>query len=329
MPQQPSLPTSNDKRYVADLTVGERVRSTFLLMRCDVRTRQSGDSYLVLELSDKSGRIGGRMWDNAEETVAHVSSGDYVWVEGVVDTWQSNAQVKVDLMRPAGEDVDPRDFLPASAVDPAEMYEQLLELVGTVRNPHLHSLLDKTFSDPEIARRFQRAPAGIKLHHAYVGGLLEHTLSVVRLADKVASHYPFLDRDLLLTGAFLHDLGKVWELSYERAFDYTDEGRLVGHLLLETEWLSKRMDEIEGFPPPLRMHLMHLLASHHGVHEHGAPVVPVRPEALVLHYVDDLDSKMVAINSAIADATASGEAAAYSPSLGRRIVRRGWDDPEG
>jgi len=326
MPQQPTLPTGNNKRFVVDLAVGERVRSTFLLTRCDVRTRQSGDSYLVLEISDKSGRIGGRMWDNAEETVARVSAGDYVWVEGVVDTWQSNAQVKVDLMRPADEEVDPRDFLPASSVDPEEMYAELLDLVGTVKNPHLRSLLDKTFSDPEITRGFQRAPAGIKLHHAYVGGLLEHTLSVVRLADKVASHYDFLDRDLLLAGAFLHDLGKVWELSYDQSFGYTDEGRLVGHLLMETEWLSKRIDEIEGFPPSLRNHFMHLLASHHGLHEHGAPVTPVRPEALVLHYVDDLDSKMAAMNVAIAEATASGDAAAYSQSLGRRIVRRGWGD---
>ena len=325
MPLQPTLPTSDSKRFVADLVVGERVRSTFLLTRCDVRTRQSGDSYLVLEISDKTGRIGGRMWDNAEQTVAQVSAGDYVWVEGVVDTWQSNAQVKVDLMRPADEDVDPRDFLPASTVDPEVMHAELLALVGTVKNPHLRSLLDRTFSNPEISRRFQRAPAGIKLHHAYVGGLLEHTLSVVRLADNVASHYDFLDRDLLLAGAFLHDLGKIWELSYDQAFDYTDEGRLVGHLLMETEWLSKRIDEIEGFPPSLHNHFMHLLASHHGLQEHGAPVTPVRPEALALHYVDDLDSKMASINVAIAEATASGEAAAYSPSLGRRIVRRGWD----
>jgi 3'-5' exoribonuclease len=326
MSQQQILPAGNNKRFVADLTVGERVRSIFLLTRCDVRTRQSGDSYLVLELSDKSGRIGGRMWDNAEATVASVTAGDYVWVEAVVDTWQSTAQLKVDQMRPADEDVDPRDFLPASAVDPEEMYVELLDLVGTVTNPHLRSLLDNTFADPEIKQRLQRAPAGIKLHHAYVGGLLEHTLSVVRLADKVASHYDFLDRDLLLAGAFLHDLGKIWELSYDQSFDYTDEGRLVGHLLLETAWLSKRIDEIEGFPPSLASHFLHLLASHHGLHEHGAPVAPVRPEALALHYVDDLDSKMSAINKAIAEATASGDAAAYSPSLGRRIVRRAWDD---
>ena len=154
MPQQPTLPTGNNKRFVVDLTVGERVRSTFLLTRCDVRTRQSGDSYLVLELADKTGRIGGRMWDDAEETVAKVSAGDYVWVEGVVDTWQSSAQLKVDHMRPSEDaDIDPRDFLPAAAVDPDEMYTELLELVDTVQNPFLRSLLDRTFSDPEIARR--------------------------------------------------------------------------------------------------------------------------------------------------------------------------------
>jgi 3'-5' exoribonuclease len=328
MSHQPTLPTDSGKRFVAELSVGERVRSIFLLTRCDVRTRQSGDAYLVLELSDKSGRIGGRMWDNAEETIAEVGAGDYVWVEGVVDTWQSEAQLKVDRMSAAEEEVDPRDFLPAAAIDPDEMYRELLELVATVTNPHLRNLLEKTFADPDVARRFRRAPGGIKLHHAYVGGLLEHTLSVVRLADRVTAHYDELDRDLLLTGAFLHDIGKIWELSYERAFDYTDEGRLVGHLLLETEWLSKRIDEIDDFPPSMRTHLMHLLASHHGQYEHGAPVAPARPEALALHYVDDLDSKMAAMEMAIKEAAASGAAAAYSPSLGRRIVRRAWNEPD-
>jgi 3'-5' exoribonuclease len=328
MPHQPTLPTDSSKRFVAELGVGERVRSIFLLTRCDVRTRQSGDAYLVLELSDKSGRIAGRMWDNAEETVAKVTAGDYVWVEGVVDTWQSEAQLKVDQLTPADEDVDPRDFLPAAAVDPDEMYGELLELVATVENPYLRNLLERTFSDADVAQRFPRAPGGIKLHHAYVGGLLEHTLSVVRLADRVAAHYDDLDRDLLLTGAFLHDIGKIWELSYDRSFDYTDEGRLVGHLLLETEWLSKRIDEIEGFPPSLRTHLMHLLASHHGQYEHGAPVAPARPEALALHYVDDLDSKMASMGMAIEEAAATGAMAAYSPSLGRRIVRRAWDEQD-
>lgn len=329
MPEQPPLPTSAAKRFVSDLSVGERVGTTFLLTRCDVRTRQSGEPYLVLELADRTGRIPGRMWDGAEEAARRVAVGEYVHVEGAVDTWQSSPQLKVDRLRRVDpEAMDPADYLPATDQDTDALYDELLELVRGVENPHLRGLLEATFADPEVARRFRRAPGGVRLHHAYVGGLLEHTLSVVRLALQAADHYPFLDRDLLVTGACLHDLGKIWELSYDRAFDYTPEGRLVGHLLLEAEWVKGRMDSIEGFPAPLQTHLLHLLASHHGSHEHGAPVLPATPEALVLHYIDDLDSKMAAMREALAEAEAADAAVAYSPSLGRRVVRHPRDEEE-
>ena len=328
--QQPVLPgsagSSATKRYVAELEIGERLDSTFLLRRCDLRTRQNGAHYLALQFADKSGTVSGRMWDNAEESARQVKEGDYVRVVGTIETWQSSPQIKVDKLEPAdGTQVEPGDYLPVSERDSAEMYEELLGIIATVRNPHLQSLLEATFGDAEVADLFRRAPAGVMLHHPWVGGLLEHTLSVVGMATRAAEHYASVDRDLLVTGACLHDLGKIWELAYSQGFEYTEEGRLVGHLLLETSWLSKRMDEIDGFPPPLRHHVLHLLASHHGLHEHGAPILPLTREALVLSYLDDLDSKMGAMDLAIAEAETTGASTAYSRSLGRRVMRRRWN----
>jgi 3'-5' exoribonuclease len=318
---------SSAKRFIAELEVGERVDSIFLLGRCNLRTRQNGEPYLAIELSDKSGRVSGRQWDNAEETIRRVNEGDFVRVVGVVETWQSQAQIKVDSMAPTeAAGIDPADYLPASQRDVEEMYAELLGAIGRVRNRHLQALLRATFEDAGIAALFRRAPGGVRLHHAYVGGLLEHTLSVIGLAERAAEHYAIVDRDLLVTGACLHDLGKIWELAYEHAFDYTEEGRLVGHIVMEANWLARRMDEIEGFPPRLRHHVLHLLASHHGLHEHGAPVQPATREALVLHYIDDLDSKMGAVANAIAEAETMGADTAYSRSLGRKIMRRRWDD---
>jgi len=327
--QQSVLPGSVAKRYVAELEIGECLDSTFLLRRCDLRTRQNGEHYLALQFADKSGTVSGRMWDNAEASARQVKEGDYVRVVGTVETWQSSPQIKVDALEPADDTVvDPGDYLPVSERDPAEMYEELLGIVATVKNPHLQALLQATFGDAEIAAMFRRAPGGVMLHHPWVGGLLEHTLSVVGLAIRAAEHYGSVDRDLLVAGACLHDLGKIWELAYSQSFEYTDEGRLVGHLLLETSWLAKRMDEIDGFPAPLRHHVLHLLASHHGLHEHGAPILPSTREALLLSFLDDLDSKMGAMDIAIAEAGRTGASTAYSRSLGRRVMRRKWDEGE-
>ncbi len=326
---QPALPGSAAKRYVVDLQIGEPIATSFLLRRCSLRTTRNGQRYLAIEFSDKSGTIAARMWDDAEAAAGAVSEGDYVLVEGVVESWQSAPQIKVDRLAPADVDeIDPADYLAASERSVDEMYDELLGIVETVQNEHLQALLRATFTDSDVSRCFRRAPGGVMLHHAWVGGLLEHTLSVVGLAMKAADHYPEIDRDLLVTGACLHDLGKIWELSYEQSFDYTEDGRLVGHLLLETTWLARQIDAIDGFPVSLRRHVLHLLASHHGKHEHGAPVQPATREALVLHYVDDLDSKMGAMEAAIAEAETTGAPSAYSRSLGRRVVRRRWNEVE-
>jgi 3'-5' exoribonuclease len=328
---QQELPGSGSsgaaKRFVADLTVGERVETDFLLRRCDLRTRQNGEPYLALEFSDKSGRVPGRMWDNAADAAKAVNEGGYVRVTGAVETYQGKLQIKVDALAPAPADgIDPTDYLPASRRDLDEMYDELLDVIASVENVHLAELLQVTFANPRVASMFRRAPGGVILHHAYVGGLLEHTLSVARLARRMAEHYPDVDHDLLVTGACLHDLGKIWELAYDQSFEYTEEGRLIGHVVMESSWLSARMQEIDGFPPRLRHHVMHLLASHHGLHEHGAPVRPATREAVVLHYIDDLDSKMGAVDAAIAEAEATGADSVYSRSLERRVLRRRWDD---
>lgn len=333
-PEQPLLPDSGSsgdsdrRRFVVDLEVGERVEAPFLLTRCDLRTGRNGP-YLVLELADRSGRIEGRMWDGAEPAIKRVDAGDYVWVEASVDTWRSEPQLKVESLRPADSStLDLADFLPAAERGADEMYAELEAIVTGIDNPHLRELLEAVLERPEIAEGLRRAPGGVKLHHAYLGGLLEHTLSVVGLARRLADHYDDLDGDLLVAGAVLHDLGKIWELRYDTAFDYTEDGRLVGHLLMEVKWLDKLIDERPDFPAGLRRHLLHLLAGHHGRHEHGAPVLPATPEALALHYLDDLDSKLAAMESARDEAEELDADVAWSPSLGRRVVRRRWDEDE-
>ncbi|MEC8944245.1 MAG: HD domain-containing protein [Acidobacteriota bacterium] len=330
--REPALANVTAKRrYVADLETGESVDAVFLLSEHHPGKTKNDDPYLRTKFSDKSGTIAGIMWadSGAEAAASNTKEGDHVRVVGIVDDYQSKLQIKVTLLERVNSDsIDPGVFLPATECDVDEMCDAFLGIIGSIQNTYLRTLLQSTFEEPEVARLFRRAPAGIKLHHAYVGGLLEHTLSVATLANLLADHYDSVDRDLLVAGACLHDLGKIWELAYDKAFKYTEEGRLVGHLILESNWLAQRMDEIEGFPGPLRSHVLHLLASHHGRLEHGAPVQPATREALVLHYIDDLEAKMGAMNIAIGEAEANNDDAAYSRSLGRWVVKRRWNEVE-
>jgi 3'-5' exoribonuclease len=201
------------------------------------------------------------------------------------------------------------------------MYAKLVGVVASVENPWLRRLLESVVGDPEIIPRLKRAPAAKAMHHAYYGGLLEHVLSLCDLCRAVLSHYPEADADLLLSGAVLHDVGKLRELSYERSLGYTDEGQLLGHILIEYELVTKKIDAIEGFPPELKTLLQHLLVSHHGKYEFGSPKLPMFREALMLHYLDDLDSKMGAVRAALDSDQGEGNWTAFSGALERRILR--------
>ncbi|MGM0575025.1 MAG: 3'-5' exoribonuclease YhaM family protein [Myxococcota bacterium] len=293
---------------VAELEPGRPVDSTYLIHRARRATTRHGQAYLHLEMGDASGQVPGRVWDRVDALEEILEEGAIVRVAGQVQTYRSETQIVVERARvvPAGQ-ADPAAFLPTSRFDPEVMWEALRDLVSSLEDPWVRRFLDHLLDDPEVASRLRRAPAAMHIHHAWVGGLLEHVLSVCRVLDGVAAHYAryypdLLDRSLLVAGGILHDLAKIWELTYDGAFGYTDEGRMVGHLVMGTELVGRVCDSIDGFPPETRLRLRHLVVGHHGKQEFGSPQLPQTPEAIVLHYVDDLDSKVNVLHTKLSAA---------------------------
>lgn len=314
--------------YVADLAAqeGQTITSFFLVQSRSVRSTREGNPYLALRLADRTGTVEGRMWEGVEEVEGEFDPDDVVKVEAVVEPYRGRPQLKIRRLRRATEDeVEPADYLPATQADVEALYGELLETARSVENQYLRELLVAAVTDDEITPRLKRAPGAKVMHHAYIGGLLEHIVSLCRLCRLTAQNYPEVDLDLLLTGAILHDMGKVYELSYERSFDYTTEGRLLGHIAIALEWLGRKMDAIAGFPAKLRLLLQHLLLSHHGRLEFGSPVTPRFREAVMLHYLDDLDSKMEAVRAELAAAETSGQSGdwtEWSRALERPLLRQ-------
>jgi 3'-5' exoribonuclease len=308
--------------YVADLTPDTSITSFFLVCEKELRATRDGKPFLRLELGDRSGIIEARVWENADSVVSLFDRDDIVKIQARVESYKSKVQLAVDRVRRADPgEVDLADYFPHTSADVEQLYARLCEHAAAVGNPWLRGLVASILEDPGIVSRLKRAPAAKVMHHAYLGGLLEHVVSLCDLSRLVAAHYAELDADLLLTGAILHDIGKLDELCYERAINYTTEGQLLGHIILELEQVTKKMDAMAGFPPELKLLVKHLLISHHGQYDFGSPKLPMFPEALALHYLDDLDSKLAAARAALAADTGEGEWTAYSAALGRRLLR--------
>lgn len=281
------------KAFVADLIEGEPVTSYFLAKQVEVRQRRSGEPYLTLVLADRTGQVPAVMWEGVEEASQGLAEGDIVKVQGLLGTYQREPQLTLTRLRKAAaEEVALEDYLPRSAQDPAALLTRLRQVVDGIQEPHLRSLLRDLLADEAFAAAFVAAPAAKSIHHAVLGGLLEHTVSVVGVCRLLAEYYPALDRDLLLAAAILHDVGKVRELSWDRVFDYTDAGRLLGHISLGALLVEERIRAIPDFPEPLAQRLLHCILSHHGELEWGSPKRPKTLEALVLHYAEDLDGKV-------------------------------------
>jgi len=308
--------------FVTDLNSEQTITTFFLVHEKEIRSTREGKSYLRLELGDRSGTIEARMWDQFELAAKDISRDDFVKVNARVEIYRNKPQLSLQQLRLAKpEEVDLADFLAHTKEDVDKLYAQLLEYAGSIANPWLKKLTTSIISDPGIAAKYKRAPAAKVMHHAYLGGLLEHVISLCGLAKQIAAHYPELDVDLLLTAAILHDVGKLDELCFERAIGYTVEGQLLGHIMMEFETVSKAMDAIEGFPANLKTVVQHMLISHHGQYEFGSPKLPMIREALVFHYLDDLDSKLAAARAALAVDTGEPEWSAYSGALGRKFLR--------
>jgi 3'-5' exoribonuclease len=288
--------------YIADLAnfeEGKLFDGFFLVLAKQQRTTKTNKPYLNLILGDKTGQLEGRVWELGDPRIAkEFDRGDLVKVRGCASRFDERLQLKIDQLRLAlpGE-VDKTDMLPCTNCDVAGLWRQLAGFVESIANPHLKLLLTTLLDDPALALAYREAPAAKQLHHAWLGGLLEHVISLCTLADRVAPHYPLIDRDLLLTGVILHDIGKVRELSWEIGFEYTVEGMLLGHIQIGAALAERTIDSLPGFPPKLKTLVLHLILSHHGKLEFGSPKLPMIPEALMLNFIDDLDAKMQAVSS--------------------------------
>jgi 3'-5' exoribonuclease len=308
--------------FVSDLGTEQNVTTFFLVHEKEIRNTREGKAYLRLELGDRSGTIEARMWDQFEIPARDVNRDDFVKVQARVEIYRNKPQLALQQLRRAKpEEVELADFLPHTTADVEKLYAQLLEFAASINNPWLKKLTTAIIADPAVATRYKRAPAAKVMHHAYLGGLIEHVISLCGLAKQVAAQYPELDVDLLLTAAILHDVGKLDELCYDRAIAYTTEGQLLGHIVMEFETVSKAIDAIEGFPLALKTVVQHLLISHHGQYEFGSPKLPMIREAMVFHYLDDLDSKLAAVRAALAIESGEDEWSAYSNALGRRFLK--------
>ena len=289
--------------FVRDIKSGDKVGDYFLVAEKNLAFSQKGAPYLNVRLKDKTGELDGKVWDNAREWDKVFKKGDIVRLEARSANYKNAIQLSItDLKKAADEDITLSDYLPAARKDGEEMLADLMGIVESMGNPHLKALLYAFFHDEEIAALFKKAPAAKGFHHVYLGGLLEHTLSVTRLLDLACAHYNGIDRDLLLAGGILHDVGKIYEFSYGRIIEYSDEGRLLGHIVMGVEMMDRRIAALEDFPAHLAMKLRHIVLSHHGDLEYGSPKRPKTVEALVVHFMDDLDAKVNAFQEYIAAA---------------------------
>ena len=286
--------------YVNELEASQVIQTSFLVHSKEIRQKKGGEFYLSLLLADRTGELDAKMWDNVAEVLDAFERDDFVKVKGLIQVFHNRPQLTIHKLRRMDDsEIDFIDYFPSSRRDPEAMWTELRALVAGISNPHLKSLLEAMFADDEISARYRRAPAAKQIHHAFLGGLLEHVLSLCSLARATAPHYPNVDCDLLLTGVLLHDIGKIYELNYERGFSYSNEGQLLGHIHIGLRMVADKLRGLPDFPPALRSLVEHMILSHHGQLEYGSPKVPQFPEALLLHYLDDLDSKMECMRALI------------------------------
>jgi len=298
------------------------ITSNFVVVTKQIKAKKSGEPYLALTLGDRTGHLDAKMWDNVDDVLDAFEQDDFVKVKGLINRYKNRFQLTIHKARKLGEsEVDFADYLPKTTKNIDELWRTLAGFVDSLQDPHLKALIQVFMADSEIAAAYRTAPAAKTLHHAFIGGLLDHVVSLFRSCDLVCRNYPQVNRDLLLTGAFLHDIGKIHELAYTRSFSYTTRGQLLGHMIIELEMLHDKIKLVPGFPAELQTLVEHLIISHHGQYEFGSPKLPMFPEAVMLHYLDDLDSKMEAIRAHFErEAGLDGPWSSYNPSLQRPLL---------
>ncbi len=318
------------RRFASQLAHQESIDQIFLVSDKQLRPNRNGNLYLQVELSDRSGTIGARMWNASEQDYRNFENGDYVRVEGSTQLFQGTIQLIATSIRKAPQtEVEADDFLILGSREIDQYTARLTAHLRRMREPHLRSLAECFLVDDEFMRKFCRAPAGVKNHHAYVGGLLEHVVNLMELVVRVAPLYPNLNADLLLMGAFLHDAGKIDELVYERDFSYSDEGQLLGHVVMAISMLDKKLRETERLSgevvaEELVLRLKHMIVSHHGQYEYGSPKLPMTLEAVALSHLDNLDAKMHSFDQLIRDdPNVDSSWTNFHHNLGRKLFKGG------
>jgi 3'-5' exoribonuclease len=303
---------------------GDYVDEIYLVVSKQVAVSKNGGMYLSVKLADKTGEVDGKMWDNAEETAARFEKEDFVRIKGVAASYQGMMQVKMKALDKVDDSkVDLANFLEATPRNVDEMVKELSASAAGVGNAHLRQLMSLFLADNAFMELFRRAPAAKALHHNYIGGLLEHVVELMALARDVAKHFPGIDTDLVTVGAFLHDIGKVRELSVRKSIEYTTEGRLLGHISLGYEMLTEKIKGIPGFPDELTMLLKHIMLSHHGEYEFGSPKRPKIQEAIIINYLDDLAAKISNFRSTLKkENVEAGEWTYYSKMHDRYLYRQ-------
>ena len=315
---------------VNDFAEGDTVDQPLLVREKQVRTNRNGNSYLQLELMDRTAAISARYWNVGEQESRSFEPGDFLLIRGKIQVFQGQLQLIVNTFKrcdPA--ELDLSDFVPSTPKDVNILLTDLRALLGKVKQPHLKTLVQTFLADAVFMRQFSRVPAGVRHHHAYIGGLLEHVVNLLKVFDRIADLYPELDPDVMRLGIFLHDVGKVRELRYERDFSYSDEGQLLGHLVLGVEMLTEKLSETAGLlgepvPSHLVDHLKHLIVSHHGTYEFGSPRLPMTPEAIALHHLDNLDAKTHSFARTIKDDVGGDPRwTTFDPKSNRKLFKAG------
>ena len=315
------------RRFVRELGEQENVDQVFLASDKQVRSNRQGNPYLTVTLSDKTGAIHALQWNVSEEIARRFDSGDYVRVQGKTHIHQGELQIIAkEVGRAADGEIVEEHFRRLTPKGIGQLEDRMHELLETLSDPRLVKLAEVYLADDDFMKKFRLAPAGVKNHHAYKGGLLEHVVQLMEVVMRIAELYPQLNRDLLLMGAMLHDSGKVDELSYARDFAYTDEGQMLGHIVMAISTLDAKLAEVaargQAVPDDIVLHLKHLIVSHHGQQEFGSPTVPMTLEAIVLHFLDNLDAKIHFFESAIRDdANVDSPWTQYHPSIGRKLFK--------
>ncbi len=320
--------STDTRRFASQLAHNESVSQIFLASEKQLRPNRNGNLYLQVDLSDRSGSVNTRMWNATENDYRNFENGDYVHVEGATQLFQGNIQMIATRIRKARPDeVDESDFVTLQTAEVDQMRARLIEILGGLESNPLSRLAQGFLADDEFMDKFCRAPAGMKNHHAYQGGLLEHVLSLMELVLVVAPRYPQLDRDKLLLGVLLHDAAKIDELSYERDIAYTDEGQLLGHMVLGVTMLDDKVRQIvsqdgQPFPERLLIELKHLIVSHHGQYEYGSSKLPMTLEAITLHLLDNLDAKLANFTQLMTDCpNTDSNWTQYYTQLGRKLFK--------